>query len=151
MALVPIKEEKSECTDLVPFNPDANSEKRSNSLQGPRRVQPSQNPNKTITMPSKPLALPAPEPAPVKAAPARPVDMDRLKSLSQPKKAEEPEEQQIVIRKKSVKPPVVPGSIKRKRNRSKQTNKDLSNSVEAAKKIKRKRSSSNGPGQNNNK
>lgn len=41
------------------------------------------------------LALPAPEPTPpIKVVPTRPVDMDRLKLLSQPKAITESEEPQ---------------------------------------------------------
>jgi hypothetical protein len=54
LALVPVNKEanneekdSSQCTDLVPVEDGNNSQvKRSNSIPGSRRIQPSQNPNR---------------------------------------------------------------------------------------------------------
>ena len=123
-----VEEENKYALALIPASenivaPIIDSVKRSNSLPvANRRIQPSQNPNKA----AKILALPPPEPMPQKPSPSRPFDMDRLKLLSQPKQvADLPEDPQVqvAIRKKSVKPPMIP---KRKRNKSKKLTEQLS-------------------------
>ena len=56
------------------------------------------------------LALPAPPVTDPPKAPSRPVDMNRLAALSQPKKVEEEETsvQIVVVKKKPNRPPVNP-------------------------------------------